>query len=284
MEKYTSKRKDMFQVKLEQLIAPKENNIRQDYGDLQELADSIKEHGVKVPLRGVKTRGEETYVVTDGFRRYHAAQLAMEQVEDLELWIPILKEDTDFNEEARLTNMIVCNEGKPFNIIEQGIVFDKLRELGLANEEIAQKVGKSRTHVADCLLLFDAPEEIKKRVVSGEVAASLVIKELKVSTAEQVGNALDKAIEENNGKKVTQKSLKEKDSSPKISAEQLTQLYSKLEAEEAEQNSSEFCAPVTLNPISMGILHGLIQYINKDKDFEELFELFKLEENAIQED
>lgn len=61
-----SKRTDLLWVDPVNLTVQEGFNVRYDYGDIDELAKSIIENGVKVPVRGVKDRGTDNYILTDG--------------------------------------------------------------------------------------------------------------------------------------------------------------------------------------------------------------------------
>ena len=72
-------RSDVFHVSFDDLLM--EDNIRYDYGDLMELANSIAENGVKQAVHAYKKKDTvpAKYVVTDGHRRYKAIQMGIQK-------------------------------------------------------------------------------------------------------------------------------------------------------------------------------------------------------------
>jgi len=121
--------------------------------NLQELVDSIKEHGIIQPLIARK-RGEKFELIA-GERRWRAAQ----KVELIEAPV-IVREASDQQvlELALIENL----QREDLNPIEEAKAFSRLaREFGLRQEDIAQKVGKNRASVANTMRLLDLHEQVQ---------------------------------------------------------------------------------------------------------------------------
>lgn len=167
-----TQRKDLFYIDPRSLIFEENFNTRIEYGDLEELKNSIIENGVKMPLRGYKLRGEEKYVINDGHRRYKAVMMAIEEGNDIAR-VPFISEDKKSTEE-RLFEILLSNDGKPFTSLELGYTYKKLKNFGYNATEIAKRVGKSITHVLNTIEVADSSKEVKDSIKKGMISATLV--------------------------------------------------------------------------------------------------------------
>jgi len=145
-------------------IHPNPHQPRQAMDDakLQELAESIKEHGIIQPI--VVTQVDSGYQIVAGERRWRASQRAgLEQV-------PVfVKEITP---QQMLELAIVENiQRADLNPLEEAQAYAQLmEEFGLTQEVVAQKVGKSRTAVANTLRLLKLPDELKAALAAGKIS------------------------------------------------------------------------------------------------------------------
>ena len=148
-------------------IRPNPSQPRQkvDQGLLEELAASIREHGILQPLL---VRAEEVgrYELIAGERRWRAAGLA-----GLEMVPIVIQQQGAEAAEERLTLALVENlQRSDLNPIELATAFEQLSELGWTQERIATEVGKSRAAVANLLRLRRLPEAIQQLVASGALS------------------------------------------------------------------------------------------------------------------
>ena len=144
-------------------ILPGDSQPRQRFDDakLEELAESIKHHGVIQPIV-VRKRGGQ-YEIIAGERRWRAAQKAgMAE-------IPVVISDAA--PEDTLTLALVENlQREDLNPIEEAEAFHRLHEsLGYSQQEIAEAVGKDRTTVANSLRLLKLPQPVRQQVLDGEL-------------------------------------------------------------------------------------------------------------------
>jgi ParB family chromosome partitioning protein len=139
---------------------PQQPRTQFDEQALRELADSIREHGLIQPL--IVTRsGEDHYTLIAGERRWRAAQLA-----GLET-VPIVIKDVA--PQQMLEMALVENvQRSDLNALEEALAYKHLsEEFGLTQDQIAQRVGKSRVAVANTMRLLKLPEAIKARLADG---------------------------------------------------------------------------------------------------------------------
>lgn len=180
------KRTDLFKLDPRSINVVEGFNVRQDYGNMDALVESIRENGVRVPVKGYKKDGE--FFLTDGHRRLQAAILLVG--EGVEIRIPFVTEKSP-SETDRLLDMFLCNDGKSLNAIEQADLVSRLSKLGLENKEIAQKIGVSVVTINNMMTTSKLPASLKKKIAAKEITATLVLnmirskKDLTVDNIEQ---------------------------------------------------------------------------------------------------
>jgi ParB family chromosome partitioning protein len=130
---------------------------------LQELADSIREHGVIQPL--VVTKTPTGYEIVVGERRFRASQLAgLTRVPAI---IKAQLEDQTKLEVALIENI----QRQELNAIEEAQAYDRLiKNFNMTQEQVAKKVGKSRPAITNTLRLLNLPAEIQRAVVEGKIS------------------------------------------------------------------------------------------------------------------
>lgn len=148
-------------------IRPNPKQPREDFGyqDLEDLINSIKEHGILQPLVVTKIDGEN-YELIAGERRYRAAKFLNLRT------VPAIVRTAKDQEKLELA-LIENIQRKNLNPIEEGRAFQRLMdEFNLTQEEVAARVGKSRPVIANTLRLLGLPEEILQAIRSGKIKES----------------------------------------------------------------------------------------------------------------
>lgn len=147
-------------------IEPNPDQPRRDFDpeELEELAESIRTHGVIQPLT-VREMPNGYYQIIAGERRWRASRLA--GLEEIPAVI-IEADDKKAMELALIENL----QRSDLNPVEEANGYDSLiREYGLTQEEAAARVGKSRPAVANALRLLSLYEGVLDKVRSGELTA-----------------------------------------------------------------------------------------------------------------
>ena len=162
---------------------------------LQELANSIKEHGVIQPLIVTRSQGavgSATYTLIAGERRWQAAKLAK-----LEKAPVIVKEATP---QQMLELALVENiQRADLNPLEEANAYRQLMdEFGLTQEQVADKVGKNRVTVANAVRLLRLPEKVKESLAEDTIseghARALLPLENEALQAQTLGLIVNKAL------------------------------------------------------------------------------------------
>lgn len=131
---------------------------------LQELADSIKEHGIIQPPL-VEEAGNGMYYIIAGERRTRAARLAgLTQ-------IPVRVKS--FSEENKLEVALIENiQREDLNALEEALAYKKLMDMAnITQEEVAKRVGKNRSTVANALRLLKLPEDMQNALAEDKITA-----------------------------------------------------------------------------------------------------------------
>jgi ParB family chromosome partitioning protein len=151
------------------LIVPNPMQPRQalDAEALQELADSIREHGLIQPLIVTSiqdTASDAQYQIIAGERRWEAAKMA-----GLSMVPVVVKEATP---QKMLELALVENiQRADLNPLEEAAAYRQLMDdFGLTQEQVAEKVGKSRVTVANSVRLLRLPDEIKRALAEGQIS------------------------------------------------------------------------------------------------------------------
>jgi ParB family transcriptional regulator, chromosome partitioning protein len=140
---------------------PHQPRLRFDEEKLQELSDSIKEHGVIQPL--VVTKNGNQYEIIAGERRFQASKLAGLKT------VPVIIREA--SEQQKLELAIIENvQRHDLNAIEEAKSYLRLaEEFDLSQDEVAKKMGKSRSSVANKMRLLHLPIEIQKAIIEGKI-------------------------------------------------------------------------------------------------------------------
>ena len=130
---------------------------------LEELSESIKIHGVIQPII-VKKNGE-TYRIIAGERRWRAARMAGLNE------IPVLIRDYSEQEAAEVA-LIENIQRQDLNAIEEAVAYQKLiNEYSLKQEDVANRVSKSRTAITNSLRLLKLDDRVKQMVIDEQLSA-----------------------------------------------------------------------------------------------------------------
>lgn len=197
------------ELKITELEA-NQNQPRRFFDDqaLQELADSIKQHGVVQPI--IVRKVDESYQIVAGERRWRAARLAGLKT------VPVVIKDysnTQVMEIALIENL----QRQDLNAIEEAIAYKSLlEEHDMTQEEISEKIGKSRSAIANTLRLLNLPEAIKSLVVQGKISAGHARALLAIEDQKKQLEIAEKIITQQLNVRDIEKLAAQKDSKEKI--------------------------------------------------------------------
>lgn len=164
--------------------------------ELQELADSITEHGVLQPIL-VSELANGGYQIIAGERRWRASQLAGKAT------VPVIVKKVA-NLERLEVALIENVQRQDLNAIEEGFAYKRLiEEFGLTQEQVAAKVGKSRPAVANMVRLLGLPEEVQNALITGKISTGQARALLTLTDTKQQLEMLNSML----GEKITVRDL-----------------------------------------------------------------------------
>ena len=150
-------------------VNPEQPRVYFEKTELQELADSIKEHGVIMPI-SVEECGDD-YILHDGERRWRAAQLAGLKLIPAVVSPPL----NGTGPRERLERALVANiQRSEMHPIEEGLAYQRMiTEFGLSLKEVTKRTGKHYTRIHYCLQLLKLDGEIQQLMLERKLPCEL---------------------------------------------------------------------------------------------------------------
>ena len=154
-----------FEVELGDIVVnPEQPRMTFRHRELEDLMNSIREHGIIQPLTVTKKK-DGGYELIAGERRFRAANmLGLKKV-------PVTVRVADTKEKLIIA-LIENIQREDLNPVEEARGFERLmEEFNFTQEEVSKKVGKARSTVANTLRLLDLPDEIQAALADGVISA-----------------------------------------------------------------------------------------------------------------
>lgn len=152
--------------------------------ELNELAASIKEHGVIQPLIVMPDKKDGMYILIAGERRWQASQRAGLKT------VPVITRQAN-NQELLELALIENVQRSDLNSMEEAEAYRQLVEdFGLSHESVAKRVGKSRVAVTNTLRLLGLADTVKQALVDGKITEGHARALLMLSTQKAQASAL----------------------------------------------------------------------------------------------
>jgi len=166
-------------------IEPNPHQPRREFGDLSEMVASVKEKGILEPILVRSYEGK--YQIIAGERRYQAARMAGLQR------VPCIEVDVDTRGMLEIS-LIENLQRRDLTAFEEAAAIQRLSDqFRYTHEEIARKLGKSRTVITEVLSLNRMPEEIQQRCRQADInSKSMLLQIVRQSTVEEMHKLLDK--------------------------------------------------------------------------------------------
>ena len=174
---------------------------------LNELAESIKEHGLVQPI--IVKKSIKGYEIVAGERRTKASKIAGKTT------IPAIIRD--FNDTQMMEIALIENiQRENLNPIEEANAYEKiLMAENITQEELAKKFGKSRSYITNILGILRLPENVKNYVIEGKLSLGHARTLSKLENPEQINRIAEKIISEGLNVRETEKIANQEDI-PKI--------------------------------------------------------------------
>ncbi len=179
----------VFKCPLEKIV-PQKGQPRQHFDDarLNELAASIKEHGLLEPLVVRRRNNQDEYEIIAGERRWRASQRA--GLHEVLVVVHEVSASSAF-ELAIIENV----QREDLDPIEMAEALDRLqKEYGYTQEKLAERIGKDRSTIANSLRLLRLPEGIRGKVVTGELTEGHARALLGIENPSKMNEIADKVM------------------------------------------------------------------------------------------
>ena len=147
------------------LVEPNKNQPRHQFDNdkIEELAESIKEHGVIQPI--IVVRNDDRYKIVAGERRWRAAKKA-----GLKEIPAVIRNYSEF--EIAQIALIENLQRENLNPIEEALGYQTLmNKFSMTQEDVSDKIGKSRSAIANAVRLLSLDEPIRQKLISGEISS-----------------------------------------------------------------------------------------------------------------
>ena len=214
-------KEEIMQVRLDELRSnPYQPRKVFDQNALMELASSIKEHGVFQPI--IIKRSIKGYEIVAGERRAKASKLAGRET------IPAIVRD--FNDQEMMEIALLENlQREDLNPIEEAMAYQNLMEAkGLSHEQLAARIGKSRSYVTNMVGLMNLPDSVKELVIARKISATHARTLSKIKDPQKVEEMADRIINEG----LTTKAIDE------LAQDKTLEKRNKMERHETEENKT----------------------------------------------
>jgi len=226
-------------------IKPNKEQPRKRFDEekLAELAESIRQYGIIQPIvvkKETTKSGATVYRIVAGERRFRAAQIAgLTQVP-----VIIFKGEDDYQ-----VSLIENLQREDLNPIEIAEAYNELMSrFGYTQEELSQKVGKSRSEVSNCMRLLNLCEKVKDLVRCGKLSTGQV-RPLAVLEHDEQELILDRILNEKLTARQVEKLASQKPGQKKVKKTEPSEVWQKKAAEIASGTK----AKVVLKPKKRGI-------------------------------
>lgn len=183
--------KNYIMVSPSEIIVDETKNLREDYGEINELMESIVQNGLRNPLKGYMKDGK--VILREGFRRMRAVTLALKAGKKIER-VPVILDERLLSEEERTLEFLINNDGKPFTMLEQSEVVKQLLKHGLKTTEVVTRTGKARGYIENLIMLGNVPTKIREYIKANKISAHAVIQILQAIKGDEA--KLIAAVEE----------------------------------------------------------------------------------------
>lgn len=252
-------------IPVSQIIAnPRQPRSTIDSSDLEELSASIREHGILQPIIVTQDGNTGSFTLVAGERRLRAAKaIGLESV-------PALVRSV--NDQQRLEFALIENlQREDLSPLEAAQAFQQLcDEFSLSHEEVAQRVGKSRSAVTNTLRLLNLTDAAKKALAEGKISEGHARAILSLSSPQMQNSALAAVLSQEMNVRQTEVLVR------KFSGERVLQLKTKTEktalvVEIEEHLRNRFGTKVNLNTGQKG--GSLVFYFYSDEELNALLDL-----------
>lgn len=253
-------------------VEPNRDQPRKEFDEdsLLELADSIKQHGILSPL--LVHKKNDYYEIIAGERRWRAAKLA-----GLKEIPVIIKEYTD--QEIVEISLIENIQRENLNPIEEAMAYKRLlEEFHLKQDEVAERVSKSRTAVTNSMRLLKLSDKVKQMIVDDMISTGHARALLAIDDKDQQYEIATKIFDEKLSVRETEKLVKQL-KNPKQTIEKKKIEHTFVYADLADKMKNVMGTKVNINAKQNGKGRVEIEYYSEE-ELERIYEMIMSIQNS----
>ena len=246
-------------------VEPNREQPRKDFDEdsLMELADSIKQFGILQPL--IVQKKKDYYEIIAGERRWRAAKLA--GIKE----VPIIIKDYS-NQEIVEISLIENIQRENLNPIEEAMAYKRLlEEFNLKQDEVAERVSKSRTAVTNSMRLLKLSDRVQQMIVDDMISTGHARALLAIDDEEQQYMLANKIFDEKLSVRETEKLVKEL-KNPKKEVKKIKQERMFVYNDLADHMKNIIGTKVSVNPKANGKGKIEIEYYSEE-ELERIYDL-----------
>ena len=246
-------------------VEPNREQPRKDFDEdsLMELADSIKQFGILQPL--IVQKKKDYYEIIAGERRWRAAKLA--GIKE----VPIIIKDYS-NQEIVEISLIENIQRENLNPIEEAMAYKRLlEEFNLKQDEVAERVSKSRTAVTNSMRLLKLSNRVQQMIVDDMISTGHARALLAIDDEEQQYMLANKIFDEKLSVRETEKLVKEL-KNPKKEVKKVKQERMFVYNDLADHMKNIIGTKVSVNPKANGKGKIEIEYYSEE-ELERIYDL-----------
>lgn len=193
---------------------PQQPRTHFDEDALQELADSIKQYGIIEPL--IVRKNENRFELVAGERRWRAARIA-----GLKKVPVVIKEYS--KDEILIISLLENIQREDLNPIEEAVTYRRLiRELDLKQDEVAERVSKSRTAITNSMRLLKLDTRVQQMLIDGMISEGHGRALLPISDLEEQFNVAMRVFDEKLSVRETERLVKKIQEEAKKESDKVT--------------------------------------------------------------
>ncbi|MCR4950381.1 MAG: ParB/RepB/Spo0J family partition protein [Solobacterium sp.] len=225
---------------------------------LEELADSIRTHGIFTPL--LVRKSVSGYDLITGERRLRAATMAGLDT------VPAIS--VDFTDEEMMEISILENvQREDLNPIEEAAAYDSLvRKLGYTQEKLAERVGKSREYCANIMRLLKLPNDVQQMVISKKLTMSHVRPLLSLKDEDQIYDAAKKVLQKKMSVREVENYVRDLQGTPAKTKTRSVQVKDPYLRDLEDRMQKKLATQVTVGKKSINIAYGDTDDLNRILD------------------
>ena len=183
------KRGNAYSIDPTKIVRADGFNPRFDFGEIDQLATSIKHNGLLNAIRVKRLTAPDAkgnlFTLIDGDRRLTAIEALLKKGHEFPEGIPAIIVDKAQDDVTSLIQMFEANSGKTFLPLEEATAYKRMQDAGMTIKQICAAVGRKQVHVTETMNILKADESVKDAVTDGSIGKTIAKQIAKVAKGDK---------------------------------------------------------------------------------------------------